>query len=426
MDTRRSITSSNFRYHLIEGALYFASFALLNFQVVFPALVQRLGGGNIAIGSLPMMNYLLYLLPQVVAANYVTMEPYRKPWVMISAVAQRSVILLMAISIGIFGGAAPSLALLLFFLLYALNQMVAGVAAPNWFDFVVKTTHPLQRGRLMGMRSASGALLGFLNSLVLAGLLTYLPFPQNYALAFLLAFGFQFASMVVQRNIVEDIPSPTEPPVPLSRLMARVVQIVRSDRAFRRFLLSIGLSVIGLMPQGFFTVAAFQRFGLPESFVGFFTMTMLASQVIFAGLLGLLGDIKGHKISLMICALAMTMASVIAIAATHPAWFFVIFSFVGLIFGVELITRHNFVSDLATNQTRPLYIGIMNAWSAPFFLSSLIGGWLSDQFGYDATFIIGGVFSLAGLLVLSRVPDPRAARRETPSQEPDPVALSGK
>ncbi|GJQ21473.1 MAG: MFS transporter [Bacteroidia bacterium] len=416
MDTRRSITSSNFRYHLIEGALYFASFALLNFQVVFPALVQRLGGGNIAIGSLPMMNYLLYLLPQVVAANYVTMEPYRKPWVMIAGIAQRSVILLMAVSIGIFGGAVPSLALLLFFLLYALNQMVAGVAAPNWFDFVVKTTHPLQRGRLMGIRSALGALLGFLNSLVLAGLLTYLPFPENYALAFFLAFGFQFASLVVQRNIVEDIPSPTESPVPLSRLMAKVVQIVRSDRAFRRFLLSIGLSVIGLMPQGFFTVAAFHRFGLPESFVGFFTMTMLASQVIFAGLLGLLGDFKGHKISLMICALAMTAASVIAVLAGHPAWFFVIFSFVGLIFGVELITRHNFVSDLATNQTRPLYIGIMNAWSAPFFLSSLIGGWISDQCGYDATFIIGAVFSLAGLLVLMRVPDPRTAKKETPPQ----------
>lgn len=411
MDTRRSITSSNFRYHLIEGALYFASFALLNFQVVFPALVQRLGGGNIAIGSLPMMNYLLYLLPQVVAANYVTMESYRKPWVMISAIAQRSVILLMAITIGVFGGTVPSLALLLFFLLYALNQMVAGVAAPNWFDFVVKTTHPLQRGRLMGMRSASGALLGFLNSLVLAGLLTYLPFPQNYALAFLLAFGFQFASLVVQRNIVEDIPSPTEPPVPLSRLMAKVIQTVRSDRTFRRFLFSIGLSVIGLMPQGFFTVAAFQRFDLPESFVGFFTMTMLASQVIFAGLLGLLGDLKGHKISLMICALAMTAASILAVAAAHPAWFFVIFSFVGLIFGVELITRHNFVSDLATNQSRPLYIGIMNAWSAPFFLSSLIGGWISDQFGFDAVFIIGAVFSLAGLWVLMRVRDPRAVKK---------------
>lgn len=415
MDTRRAVYSTNFRYHLIEGALYFSSFAFLNFQVVFPALVQHLGGSNIAIGSLPMMNYLLYMLPQVISANYVTMEPYRKPWVIISAVAQRSVILLMAVVIAVFGGGLPSLALLLFFLLFGLNQIVAGVAAPNWYDFVVKTTHPFQRGRLMGLRSASGALLGFLNSLVLAALVTVLPFPMDYALAFFLAFAFQFSSLVIQRNIVEDIPSPTEPPVPLSRLTAKVVATIRSDARFRRFLFALGFSVVGLMPQGFFTVAAFERFALPESFVGFFTMTMLASQVIFAGLLGWLADLKGHKVSLLVCAAAMLVASLLAIVADHPAWFFVIFSFVGLIFGVELITRHNFVSDLAPDQSRPIYIGIMNAWSAPFFLSSLIGGWISEQFGHDVVFAIGAVFSLAGFLILLRIPDPRA-------KQPQPAA----
>ncbi|MBI4418045.1 MAG: MFS transporter [Ignavibacteriales bacterium] len=411
MNTRRSVTSTNFRYHLIEGALYFSSFALLNFQVVFPALVQRLGGSNIAIGSLPMMNYLCYLLPQVISANYVMMEPYRKPWVIISAIAQRSMIFLMAVVIALFGGTLPSLALLLFFLLFILNQTVAGIAAPNWYDFVVKTTHPLQRGRLMGMRSASGALLGFFNSLILATLLTYLSFPMNYALAFFLAFGFQFASLMIQRNIVEDIPSPTERPVPLSRLAAKVIETVKSDAAFRRFLLAVGFSVIGLMPQGFFTVAAFKRFDLPDSFVGFFTMTMLASQVIFAGVLGWIADLRGHRVSLVVCAAAMAAASILALVANHPAWFFIIFSFVGLIFGVELITRHNFVSDMASNQSRPLYIGIMNAWSAPFFLSSLIGGWISDQFGYNVVFILGAVFSLVGLFILTRVPDPRARKR---------------
>jgi MFS family permease len=176
---------------------------------------------------------------------------------------------------------------------------------------------------------------------------------------------------------------------------------------FRLFLISTAFSVVGLMSQGFFTIVALRRFDLPESFIGFFTMTMLSAQVVFAGLLGWIADLKGHKISLVVCSAAMALASFIALFADHPVWYFVIFSFVGLIFGVELITRHNFVAELASDQTRPLYIGIMNAWSAPFFLSSLIAGWVTERFGFDVVFVIGGIFSLLGLALLLRIEDPR-------------------
>ncbi len=340
------------------------------------------------------------------------MEPFRRPWVLAAGLAQRIQIFLIAVVIALFGSGFPTLALMLFFLLFGLNQVIAGIVAPSWFDFVVKTTLPHQRGRLMGLRSSFGSGLGLLNSLILAGLLTYFRFPWSYALAFLLAFAFQFASWIWLRRVVEESASPTEPPVPLSKLIAKVMSIVRKDRAYRFFLISAGLSIVGLMPQGFFTIAALKRFDLPESFIGFFTMTMLSAQVVFAGLLGWVADLKGHKISLVVCSAAMVLASSIALFAQHPVWYFVIFSFVGLIFGVELITRHNFVADMATNETRPLYIGIMNAWSAPFFLSSLVAGWVSDMFGYDVVFVAGGVFSLLGLIVLLQVQDPRSKKPE--------------
>ncbi|MBI2619251.1 MAG: MFS transporter [Ignavibacteriales bacterium] len=385
-----------------------ASFALLNSQVVIPALVQRLGGSNVAIGALPVIVYLCYFLPQLIAANYAQMEPFRRPWVLSAGIVQRSQVFLLAFAVALFGSEFPGLALVLFFLLYSVNQFVAGVAAPSWFDFVVKTTLPHQRGRLMGMRSSIGASLGLVNSLLLALFLTYLDFPWNYSAAFFLAFLYQISSWLVQRRVVEDQPSAIELPVPLSRLAARVRQILLSDARFRRFLLASAVSTVGLMPMGFFTVAALKRFALSESYVGFFTMTMLASQIVFAGLLGWLGDVKGHKATLMVCALAMVLASLLAVIGQHPGWFFAIFSLVGLIFGLELITRHNFAAECATDTTRPMYIGIMNAWLAPWFLSSLIGGWISDRFGYEIVFIVGAVFSLGGLLLLTGVADPRA------------------
>ncbi len=342
-----------------------ASFALLNAQVVYPALVQRLGGGNIAVGALPVIVYLCYSLPQVVAANYVQMEPYRRPWVLGVGLAQRSQIFLLAAVIAAFGLHFPGLALLLFFLLFSLNQILAGIAAPGWFDFVVKTTRSHQRGRLMGLRTSFGASLGLLNSVLLALSLTVLEFPFNYGTAFFLAFLYQISSWFVQRKVIEDQPSEILRPVSLSKLIPRVRQIAVSDVRFRKFLFASAVSTIGLMPAGFFTVAAFGHFSLPESFVGFFTMTMLASQIVFAGFIGWLADLKGHKSALIICAAAMTVASVLALFAPHPGWYFGVFSLVGLIFGVELITRHNFAAECASDATRPMYIGIMNAWLAP-------------------------------------------------------------
>lgn len=389
-----------------------ASFALLNAQVVYPALVQRLGGGNVAVGALPVIVYVCYFLPQVIAANYVQMEPYRRPWVLGAGLLQRSQILFLALVIAVLGLRFPGLALLLFFVMFSFNQIIAGIAAPSWFDFVVKTTHAHQRGRLMGLRSSLGASLGLLNSIFLAISLTYLDYPWNYGTTFLIAFAYQISSWFVQRRVVEEQPSDIRQPVPLSRLGARIRDLLAFDPLFRRFLAASALSTIGLMPMGFFTVAALKQFSLPESFVGFFTMTMLASQIVFAGLVGWLADVKGHKSALIICASAMTFASLLALFAQHPGWFFIVFSLVGLIVGVEMITRHNFASDCATDATRPMYIGVMNAWLAPWFLSSLIGGWVSDRFGYEPVFIVGMFFSLAGLVVLFAVDDPR--RRVSP------------
>ena len=402
----QSLSARNFRFHLIEGSLYLASFAFLNFQVVYPALVTKLGGGNLAVGALPVLVYLCYFLPQIFAANYAGKSPYRRPWVLSTGIAQRIQILVLAILIVLLGKAFPSLALVLFFVSFGANQIIAGISSPHWFDFVAKTTLPDQRGRLMGLRSSVGALMGFANSILLTAFLAYFPFPFDYGAIFLSAFLYQIASWIVLRKVSGEQPSEIVAPLPLVSFFGRIREIMRSDPRFRLFLIASALSVVGLMPAGFFAVAALKRFSLTDSFIGFYTMTFLGAQVLFGGLLGWIADRKGHRATLLICAGAMGTASVIAIVAQHQALFFVVFALVGLLMGMEMITRYNYASECAEDLTRPLYIGIMNAWLAPFYLSSLLGGWLSDLAGYKVVFAAGGVFSLAGLFVLTRIAEP--------------------
>lgn len=405
-----SLAAKNFRYHFLEGSLYGAALGLLNSQTVFPALVQRLGGSNLAIGALPVIVYLAYFLPQVFVANVVRRSPFRKPHVLRISLAQRLQILVLGVVVALFGLNHPAIALALVFIVATLNQVLAGFSSPGWFDLVAKTVPPDKRGKLMGSRSSVGAAMGFLNTILLTGVLLYLDFPYNYSVVFLLAFLYQIASWFVLRKVVEENPSEIVAPVSMMNLFKEIREILKKDERYRRFLAASALSTVGLMPMGFFTVAALQKFHLSEAYVGIFTMTAVSSQVLSAGVLGWVSDVKGYKVSLMSCSVAMILATAVALLSQHPVWFYLIFSLVGLIVGTEIMARYNFAADCSPESQRPMYIGLMNAWLAPWYLSNLIGGWLSDAFGYEILFVVGGLFSLAGFFFLLKVRDPRRPR----------------
>jgi MFS family permease len=407
MNDPEQIQRRNFRVHFAEGSLYMASLALLNPQTVYPALLRRLGASDLTIGLLPVVVYAAYFIPQVLAAHAAGRMPYRKPFVVATSLAQRLQILLLAIVIMLFGGSYPGFTLILFFLIFTANQIVAGLSAPVWYDLVAKTVPPTRRGKLMGLRTSTGSVLGFANSLLLTGLLSLLVFPYNYGIVILIAFALQFGSWLILRQTTETEPSPVSPPVPLSELVPRIRGILAQDRRFRMFLLSAAFSTVGLMSAAFFVVSALDRFRLPETFVGIFTMIMVSTQVLSASALGWVSDRWGTKKSLLVCASAMTVASGIALFARDPAWYYVVFVLTGITFGAELITRFHFAAERAPQNDRAMYVAVMNGFLAPFYLFSILGGWISDVAGYPVVFGVGMVFSLSGLLLLLRVQDPR-------------------
>ena len=167
------IFKKNSGYHIVEGALYLSTNALLSTQTLMPALIKRLGGDDVLVGTWPVVVYLFFFLPQVFAANYSTASHFRKPTVIKRGFIQRLHILFLAIVIALWGISVQSLALTLLFVLFLSNQIVAGTVSPTWMDFVVKTVPPENRGRIMGWRASLGAMLGFLNGFILTG--TYSP-----------------------------------------------------------------------------------------------------------------------------------------------------------------------------------------------------------------------------------------------------------
>ncbi|HLF19850.1 MAG TPA: hypothetical protein VI704_03580, partial [Bacteroidota bacterium] len=286
----------NFRIHLYEGGLYLSTHAILYAPIFFPALILKLGGNNITVGAFPVMVYLAFLLPQVLSPHYVRTRAFRKPIVIFLGLIQRGFILLLAVVVALFGRDYPDVALFMLIVVFTINQIISGIGSPAWFDLVVKTTRTMDRGKLMGLRTSVGALIGLANGSILTLLLAILSFPFNYSAVILVVFCFQMASLVLVRRIIETEESQVEAALPLTHVYSRIKEIIEQDATFRRFLLSSALLTIGLTPVGFFLSAAMSKFAINESYVGWFTLTIVITQILSGVGLGVLADRYGHRL----------------------------------------------------------------------------------------------------------------------------------
>ncbi len=408
----------NFLLNVAEGALFISSGGFVSAQTVLPGLITRLGGTNVEVGVLGVLVYAGLFLPQIFAARYVETLSWKLPWALTFGLLHRLVLLIIAVVVLVLGDRHSQLALWLFLGLYLLMQLLVGISTPGWFDMFSKLTRVTRRGRLIGIRTSLGGASALVSSLVLTWLLANVAFPRSFAFAFFLAFAFQSLSLVAQWNLVESAPSPTVPRKPVFAFLRDVPAVLRTNHGFRLFLVSSGLLVVATMPVGFFTVYALRHFGAEDSIIGEFTLIIVATQVISALVNGYLADRFGNKAVLLFAGAAMLVASLLAVIAPTLGWYRLVFLFLGIVLGSEVMSRYNISIEFGPTEKRSTYIGMMNTLLAPMYLSGLLGGWLADTVGFRGLFLIAACFSLVGLwLLATRVTDPRrhaAPARQSP------------
>jgi MFS family permease len=398
----------NFLLNTVEGALFVASGAFINPQTVLPALVNRLGGSNIAVGALGVLVYVGLFVPQIFAARYVETIPWKKRWALGFGTTHRLFVLVMAVTILLLGNDRPTVALWLFLLLYTAMQMVVGVATPGWFDLFAKLTHPRMRGRLVGLRNSVGGVCAFVCGLILTWILARFAFPVSYAIAFFAAFALQMASRAAQGGLEELEPSTVSPRRPFFAFLRELPDVLRSNPPFRRFITACAILTVATMPVSFYTVYALGKFQADESSIGEFTLIMVAIQVVSSLVTGYLADRYGNKTSLLVASGSLLGASITALAAPTLAWFRLVYLLLGINLGTEIMARYNMSIEYGPARKRSMYVGLMNTLLAPFYLSGMIGGILSEWFGLPAVFLLGSLASVAGITYLARnVREPR-------------------
>ena len=208
--------------------------------------------------------------------------------------------------------------------------------------------------------------------------------------------------------MIEVTPSQPVQRQPMFAFLGQLPTVLRENREFRNFIISSATLIVATMPVGFFTVYALRHFAADEEVVGQFTLTMVAIQVASALVNGYIADRYGNRMALIAAAGGMLLASVWALLAPTLGWFSLVYLFLGVNLGTEVMARYNMSIEYGPARKRSTYVGLMNTVLSPFYLSGIIGGVISDMFGYAAVFGVGIFFSLLGMILLIyRVHDPR-------------------
>jgi MFS family permease len=269
-----------------------------------------------------------------------------------------------------------------------------------------------RRGRFFGVTYFIGNGTGILGSLALPFVLGQFAFPLSYVISFMVAAALIFLSWVFLSLTREPAVPSSKPPVSQLDYMRSLPDVLRRDRNFRMYVLSVIVFMLSGMATGFLVVYAVRNWRLPDAEAGAFTVALQVGLAVANLFFGFLSDRKGHKVNLEICAAVSTLSLVLAILAPGPLWFFPIFFLRGAVNAGTFISGISIVYEFTDAENRPTYIGLANTIAGLAGAAApLIGGWLAGVMGYKGMFVVSAVTgAMSWVMLRFLVHEPRGTK----------------
>jgi MFS family permease len=406
----------NFTVNLLDVSFYTIGVNLVARQTILPLLVSQLTASRLAIGLIPAIDSLGFLLPQLFTANY--SEGLRRKLPFITPIAfwgERLPYLLIGLTVWWLAVPAPALTLAAFFALLGAATFSGGFTMPAWYDLIAKVIPANKRGIWSGLSYGGGALLGVAGAALAGRILVEWAYPRNFAICFFLCFA---ALMVSWLGLVlnrEPDSLSIKTGTPLIAYLKQLPSVLRRDSNYLHFLITRAVASLGTMAAGFYIVYGSERWGISGGEVGVLTAILTGSQAIMNVLWGLAGDCRGHKLVLCAGYLTVAAAAIVASAASSVQWLWLTFAFLGAATAANNVSSVNIILEFCAPEDRPTYIGLTNTILTPVAVfAPLLGGALATLAGYRGMFVVaaaGGL--LSAVLMAVWVREPRRLRTGT-------------
>jgi MFS family permease len=413
----------NYRWNLAvsvgEVSLFFFGTSFIASTTILPLFISKLTSSTFVFGLVAMLSQGGWYIPQLFTAHATERVPRMLPiMVNIGFFAERLPLwaLVFAASLAV---RAPMAALILTVASYAWHTLGGGAIAPAWQALVGRCFPVERRGFFMGFGSFVGTGFGALGAAASVALLAALPFPTSFmaifgigALSVLLSLGFM-------TQVREPVPARLEPHQSSREFWSGIHDILRTGGNFGWYLAGRVTMGFGALGAGFVTLSAIRTWAVSDATVGGYTGAMLLGEAGGMLILGALADRRGHKLSLELGALSYAVAFALAAWSPGPGVYVPAFVLLGLGLGGQITSGIMLTLEFAPPGRQPTYAGLVNTTLGIVGVTApLVGAWLAAR-DFSLLFLVGACLSsLAFLLFLFRVRDPRHLAAATPERPP--------
>jgi len=400
----------NFSVNVLDNMFYALAVSLVSQETIMPLLVSELTDSTIAVGLIPAIFSLSFLLPQLFVANHAEGLPRKLPFVLLgSGLLQRLPYPLIGIALLLFAIEAPGLALPLFFIGIATAAFGGGIVTPAWFSMIGVVVPTRRRGIFFGLADGGGLLMGVIGAYFVGRVLDTVAYPGSFALLFLVA-GLIHAISWFSLSLTREPPSDAvKKPVQLRHYFRRLPSVLRGNDNYRRFLIGYALLRLSMMAVSFFIVFGNINYDLSGADIGLLNAIFIGTQALMRLLFGWLGDRWGHKRNLVISAVSMALAAAFALNSSAVAGLIPAFICLACAISSDMVSHFNIVLEFAEPADQPTYIGLTNTLMAPFtFAGPILAGWIAEAFDIELLFAVSLGFGIVGAALLWRwVREPR-------------------
>lgn len=402
----------NFWTNSIEGGLYIGGSAFIAKDAILPPLVNALGGPVWLISLAPTLNLLGLYLPSIFMVHILERLPRKHPVLLVTGALQRIPFLFAGLALLFTVESHPLFTLYLVALSPFLSGFFCGTTYPAWVELVAKTVSAPKRASHFALRLIIGSIIGLAAGKIITIVLSSFSEFTGFGLLHLAAFFFLASSFAVFSMIKETTDSPVHEnrssDNPFS-VFADIPNILRKDRRFFRYLISLTLLNGTFIALPFLSIHALDVLNKPLGSLGTFVIVMITGKLSSNFICGWLGDKFGGKLSLTISVCAYTLTFLLAAFAASENIFYLVFFLAGFSEDAMYVGRGTLNVDIAPGKSMVRYQSIITLISLPAMLAMpLLGAFLWKTSGsFLLLSLISSAFAAGAFYHLLKISEPR-------------------
>jgi MFS family permease len=404
----------NFTLLLIDYVGFGVAFSFVSITTVMPSFLRELTDSEPVIALISTIFSVGWLLPQLFGTVLLGGRPRLKPFMIASTGTGRALFLVLALATWAGLPSYPGVMLTFLFSSIGVFSILDGFASVAWFDIMARAIPLARRGRLIGAGQVLSGLLGMAAGAAVSAILTSaaLPFPNNYALLFLISGLIHVPSVLALSKLHEpeaEVP-PDEGRTSVLGLLRQLVSVWRGDIRFRSLTIVRWLTGLIALSNVFYVLHATEELGLSLAVTGGFIAAERVGGIVASLGFGWLSERKGPRPVIWLGMTANMLCPLLALllhfrVGLPPQSYVLVFFLQGVTNGSWMLGVFNYLLEIAPRGKRPVYIGLSNFLEGFLMPAPWVGGLLLQATSYPALFVVTLVGVTLGALASTRLKD---------------------